>query len=234
MTRPESTARRRGGAHANRTAAWVLLLVTVAGCGLPGETDVRVVDDGSVPYRLLDRELAPSRTTPDGPVAAGAPVVFWLRGDDLLAPAEVPASCADGPNELVETLLRLLEAPPDASARSVGRSSAIPPSSELELVEIEDGEALVALDPATSIAADRLPFVVGQLVLTVTSAPGVDRVRLSIAGDAVPVPLPGGALTSLAVEADDYVGLVVDRYLDRSKRAALSPDIGCPPPTGAS
>jgi hypothetical protein len=45
---------------------------------------------------------------------------------------------------------------------------------------------------------------VGQLVLTATSVPGIDAVRLTLTGDPVEAPLPDGELTSDPLTADDY------------------------------
>lgn len=203
-------------------------LLLLAGCGLPGDTDVRVIDDASVPYRLLDPEPG-SRPGRTGPVPSGTPVVFWLMNDDRLAPTAVSASCTDPLEEVASRLLTTLAAAPDDVARSAGRSSAIPPSSALDLVEVVDGVALVALDPATSLTADRLPLALGQLVLTITSAPGIEAVRVTASGDTVEVPLPGGALTDRPVTAADYAPLLLDRF--RAGGApGLSPDLGCPDP----
>ena len=182
----------------------------------------------SVPYNLLDPE-AQSRPGLTGPVPVGTPVVFWLVHDDRLAPTAVAASCTDPVDDVVDRLLGLLAAAPDEAARSAGRSSAIPSSSELDLVEVADGVALVEFDPATSLTADRLPLAMGQLVLTVTSAPGIEAVRVSAAGDTVEVPLPGGALTDRPVTADDYATFLPERFLGTGRRG-LSTDIGCPTP----
>ena len=220
------------GAWGRRLAATVLVLLA-AGCGLPGDTEVRTVDDDAVPYRLLERDQASAADTDEGPVPGAAPVVFWLREDDRLAPTAVTASCDDRPDEVATRLLRVLEGAPDEGSRSVGRSTASPPSSRRDLVGIEDGVVEVALDPATSITADRLPLAVGQLVLTLTSAAGIDAVRVSIAGDPVQVPLPGGALTSRPVSADDYAALLPDRYLEPGGPPALSSGIGCREPGSA-
>ena len=43
-----------------------------------------------------------------------------------------------------------------------------------------------------------------QVVLTATSLPGVDAVRLTFAGNPVEAPLPSGELTSGALTAADY------------------------------
>ncbi len=208
-----------------RSAAAVALVLLVAGCGLPGDTEVRAVDATAVPYNLLDPD-AQSRPGLTGPVPAGTPVVFWLVHDDRLAPTAEAVSCTDPADDVVGRLLGLLAAAPDETARSAGRSSAIPSSSELELVEVVDGVAVVEFDPATSLTADRLPLAMGQLVLTVTSAPGIEAVQVSAAGDTVEVPLPGGALTDRPVTADDYATFLPERFLGAGGRG-LSTDIGC-------
>ena len=231
MSGTELRARPPRRASVRRAAAAGLMLL-VAGCGLPGDTEVRTLDATSVPYNLLDPE-AQSRPGRTGPVPTGTPVVFWLVDDDRLAPTAVAASCTDPVADVVGRLLALLAAAPDEAARAAGRSSAIPSSSDLELVGVADGVALVEFDPATSLTADRLPLAMGQLVLTVTSAPGVEAVQVGAAGEAVEVPLPGGALTDRPVTADDYAIFLPERFLGSGRRG-LSTDIGCPTPGAGS
>jgi spore germination protein GerM len=211
-----------------RRAAATGLVLLVAGCGLPGTTEVRAVDATAVPYNLLDPE-AQSRPGQIGPVPVGTPVVFWLVHDDRLAPTAVPVSCSDPVDDVLSQQLALLAAAPDEVARAAGRSSTIPSSSQLELVDVADGVATVEFDPATSLTADRLPLAMGQLVLTVTSAPGIEAVQVSAAGDTVEVPLPDGALTERPVSANDYAILLPERFLGSGRRG-LSTDIGCPTP----
>jgi hypothetical protein len=99
------------------------------------------------------------------------------------------------------------------------------------MVGVANGTAEVELSPSTSISADRLPMAVGQVVMSLTSVPGVARVVLLSSGTRLQVPLPGGALTTRAVTSADYGDLLVDRYRrvdDRSGRHAdLAPGIGC-------
>ena len=76
------------------------------------------------------------------------------------------------------------------------------------LVDLRDGVAEIEVETASVVSADRLPAAVGQVTLTLTSAPGVSAVLLLDGGEPVPVPLPGGALTSEPVDAEDYASLV--------------------------
>jgi spore germination protein GerM len=122
----------------------------------------------------------------------------------------------------VERLLGYLTAGPTDGARAAGRSTALPPESRLSLVGLTAGTAEVEVDPETGISADRLPVAIGQVVLTVTSAPGVSAVALVSDGAPVQVPLPGGALTGEPVTAQDYASLLPDRYRGQ--------ELGCPQP----
>ena len=70
---------------------------------------------------------------------------------------------------------------------------------------------MVQLDPGDQgPTANKLPLAAGQVVLTATSVRGIERVQLVRAdGQPIEVPLPDGALTSLPLEARDYLSLVV-------------------------
>jgi hypothetical protein len=169
------------------------------------------VDDDTVPYHLLDPGASPPRppapTEDPGPV----PVVFWLAGERLV-PDATGVSCGVHPEQLVAELLNALAAGPSDEARAAGRSSAIPPDSGLDLVTLHDATVEVDIEPETSLSAERLPVAVGQVVLTVTSAPTVESVVLVSEGEPVQVPLPGGALTDGPVTAQDYEALLPHRF----------------------
>jgi spore germination protein GerM len=208
----------------------VSLLLVTTGCGLPDEERRRTVDDASVPYNLLE---APDQGREDSDAALahprGAPVVFWLRRDDRLTTAPVDATCDDPTAEVVEDVLGTLAEAPTSEGGSAGWTSAVPPSARLELVALEDGVAVVDLDPVALGDAERLPLAVGQLVLSVSSAPGVDGLRLVTSGETVDVPLPDGALADRPVTADDYVELLPRRLVaGTGPGRTLRSDIGCP------
>jgi spore germination protein GerM len=183
---------------------------------------VREVDDDTVPYHLLEPSLTPARPPLPEEQPGRVPVVFWLDGERLV-PEGTGDSCSAAPGELVQRLLSALAAGPSDEARATGESSAIPPDSGLELVGTDGDTAEVDIEPETSISAERLPLAVGQIVLTVTSAPTVDAVVLLSDGESVQVPLPGGALTDGPVTAEDYTPLLPDRY-------QRSTGLGCPEP----
>ena len=110
---------------------------------------------------------------------------------------------------LAAVLLRRLAAGPTAEQREAGLSTVLEPGVPVALVDVVDGTARVALrQPDRDPAADRLPLATGQVVLTVISAPGVERVQLLRDGAPTAVPLPGGARSIAPVTALDYAVLL--------------------------
>ena len=207
--------RPRGAPRLASAGCVILLAAALAGCGLPDDRRSRVVDESAVPYHLLD----PGEPTHDTPHAGAAvprqrPIVFWLSRDDVLTPSDPGLTCDDTPTAVVDAVLAALVAAPTSSERDAGLSSAIPSSARLTLVRITDGVAEVDLDPVTIADAERLPLAVGQVVLSVTSAPGVDAVRLVTSGQPVGLPLPSGALATRGVTPEDYAALLPDRLAD--------------------
>jgi hypothetical protein len=93
----------------------------------------------------------------------------------------------------------------------------------LDLVDVVDGTASIQITPSSqSPSADRLPLAVGQLVLTVTSVDGVDRVTFLQDGAPIEAPLPGGARTAQPVTAADYSSLLA-RTAERAVKVAPAP-----------
>ena len=212
---------------------WILtlsLLLATTACGLPDEERSRAVDAEAVPYNLLTPAEEQSEDSDVGPAhPLGEPVVFWLRRDGRLTTAPVGATCGDPVAQVVEEVLTALSASPTSEDGAAGLTSAVPPSARLELVALDDGVAVVDLDPMALGDAERLPLAVGQLVLSVSSAPGVDGLRLVTSGESVDVPLPDGALADRPVTADDYVELLSPGLVAGTGAArTLADDVGCP------
>lgn len=198
-----------------RTAALLAALIAactgLTGCGLPHPGTVEKIDDAKVPYHLLD----------DGPVGSPTktrrvhasqtePRVYWVARSALAA-AATDQSCAGDTYTVIQKLLRTLAAGPTATERATGLTTALTPDSGVALLELSGRTAVVELQPSTPLPPDRLPQAIGQVVLTVTSAPGVGRVVLRNDGQRLQVPLPGGALTASPVSAQDYDSLVRPR-----------------------
>jgi hypothetical protein len=234
MTQPGSTDSRL--LRATIRAHWLrpavlgaVCMVLLSACGLPGSGSASSVDDASVPYHLLAPETtSPGQSRADEPVDS-SPLVFWLRDGDILVPEAIDASCSEQPEALAEQVLDELATGPSDEARADGRATALPPESGLNLVGIQDGTAQVELNPQPEISADRLPVAIGQIVLSLASTTAVGSVAFTSNEEPVPVPLPGGALTSAPVTPADYDSLRAGRHRDSTTPGSAStPGLGCP------
>ncbi|MGA8978599.1 MAG: GerMN domain-containing protein [Pedococcus sp.] len=183
-----------------------LLLVgtsVLGGCGVPTRTSAEVIT--AVPY---DLGRGPADPGPTSRVSSSATSTIWWVRDDLLVP--VPAA-PEAPSTLATARAAIdrLAGGPTESDRGRGLSTALGPDVRLSVAVTSSGRATVDIgsgDQAPS--AGQLPLAVGQLVLTLTSIPGIDDVTLTAAGEPVEAPLPGGVLTGRPLTARDYAYLV--------------------------
>lgn len=192
--------------------AWlgaVLVVGTAAagGCGVPARTSAEVVT--AVPYDLGRRpsEPGPASDPPSQLPSSATSKVWWVRGDALV-PASAPPEAPSTPATARRSIDRLAGGPNEAE-RGQGLSTALGPDVRLSLAGVWQGRATVDIgsdDQASG--AGQLPLAVGQLVLTLTSIPGIDEVVLTAAGEPVEAPLPGGVLTGRPLTARDYAYLV--------------------------
>lgn len=201
--RPPSGARARAG-----VACLFVAALALPACGVPRASEPTTVNASEVPYRLLDQasgatDPAPSRTA----TAVPAPRVWFVTADDRLTAEAVDIGGTTGA-AAAERLLAALQAGPDPQQQDAGLRTLLPSGTRARLERVERGRAVVEVTfgdvpPAPS----ELPGAVGQLVLTLTSVPGVRSVSLLSAGGPAPVPLPDGRLVDRPVTAADYAGL---------------------------
>ena len=190
-----------------RCIAVALTLLAVSGCGIPTGGTAESINPDDVPYGLVTSRPAASTPSRISVPRGDQPHVYWLDNDDRAVPVSSSLT-GSGQAALGVLLGRLTEGPSDTQRRA-GLGTAINPQTSIRVRALVDGVADVEVrttveDPA----ADRVPLAVGQIVLTATSLPGVDAVRLLRDGHAVPVPVVGGALTADPVGASDYSELL--------------------------
>lgn len=201
---PAGPGRRAAGALV------VVLPLAVAACGLPADGTSATIPPDQLPYGLEQTAARPT-TGPTTPNLALGPMVWLVREDALTAiPAPSSVNGGDSPQVVAEALLARLANGPDETDLAAGLRTALGPTMTLRLVEIRGGTAVVDLDPGTGGqgGAGQLPLAAGQVVLTLTSIPAVNSVELVHDGESLPVPLPGGVLTTRALTAPDYYPLV--------------------------
>lgn len=190
---------RPGRRHARATvaaAATVVVTVVSAACGVP-DAGITVIDPEELPPELRGVTTTSSPPTEDGVPAVAA--VHWIRDRRLVREAVLFES---GPS--AERLLALLERGPVGSSPGDGARSALS-AGDVSVRSHDRGVVTVELrdldDPDQVLA-------VGQVVLTLTSLPGVDAVRFTSRGAPVEVPLPDGTLVARDLTEGDYESLL--------------------------
>lgn len=192
----------------------VAVAAGAAGCGAPGSTRPASIDPAEVPYGLLEPSADPLTAVTEPGVPDPRPSTpVYLLGQDGTVLVPIPTAVTAGPPEQVaQEALARLDAGPDDAERAQGLGSVLGAAVTLSLKGIEDGTALVEVElTSRDIAADQVPFALGQVVLTLTAVEGIDRVQIVSGGEPVEMALPGGKLTTAPVTAADYESLTVPR-----------------------
>lgn len=135
-------------------------------------------------------------------------------------------------------LVRGLLAGPGGALAEISRS-ALPSRTDLDLSVLvtESGVAEVPLSrEVLQASADELSRAVDQLSWTLRQVPGIERVRITVAG--APVPLPGGRIDAPVTSGPEYDaagspdarlwGLRGGRVVDLSTDKATAPDVAGP------
>lgn len=209
MTRGADTAPARTGGARRTTPVkrrWrrllaALLATTVAatGCGVPTEDTPRVIE-----------QPVPGRTPSTAPaVAASGPASerLYLVRDGALVAVQRRLPREPDPQHLLADLL----AGPTEAEQGRGLRSALAGSDVVASVEVWGVTAYVEVPAAiegTGRNDDVLAF--GQIVCTLTSRDGIERVVFTRQGVAIGVPLPDASLSQDPLRAADYAGLIAD------------------------
>jgi spore germination protein GerM len=187
----------------------VLFLLIAAGlsvgCGVSTEQSARLERDSDVPFSLLSP--ATSTAGPGASTASDAQTdavaVYFVQADGLVP---TPRTGAHSAEELVAALV----AGPTADEARLGlRSSLVVP--DLVTSAAADGNvAVVELGPSfADVQGREQVLALGQLVFTLTSLPGIDRVRFESEGKTTNVTRADGSSVTGAVSRADYEELLV-------------------------
>ena len=193
-----------------RLLSAALVVLGLAGCGVPSSGEPTTIPAAEVPYGLASPTPSAPSSPPEQTMLAETGVYLVTAGDVLvLRGRELP----DGGLEAqLEDLLEQLAAGPSAQDLSDELTTALPPEVELAVTDVEEGTVTVDIAGPVAIPSGvggRLG--IGQIVLTATSLPGVDAVRLAREGELVDAPLPNGELTSQPLTAEDFEAFLTPR-----------------------
>jgi spore germination protein GerM len=187
------------------------LVVACASCAIPAGGDFQAIPDSEVPYELSSPRttLAPSAVTtlPGSDTSTEAIDAYFISNSRVLKIVRLVAAPA-GPDQALATLSALDTQDPALA----GLRTAIPKTFSAT-VSVERGVASV--DSTRGLLDTLSPLdqrlAVAQIVLTLTSRPGIGQVLFSVDGVPTGVPRGRGDLAGplTPVTFDDYSSLVV-------------------------
>lgn len=179
-----------------------VLAFVLAGCGIPSQAEPGVIERTSVPFGLLDPGHRPHGAS-DADTDEALATVYFVKAKMLFG---VKRGVATGPmTSQAAAVLAALTAGPDPDEQSRGLSTAVPPSLHLNVAQFRNRQITldIASEPSGVTAAES-PLTVAQIVLSLTSLPGIDKVRLTRDHQPIEAPLADGSLTSVPLTARDY------------------------------
>lgn len=186
-------------------------------------------DDTARPLRAVPAELvAPTTTTSttttttpenqsDEPIATETVLLYFILGDAITTVVRnVPVD--PEPQDVLDSLLRGFP----SSSIGLDVRSAIP-RDLVASVTVERGLATVDTDGSllSEISPIDQPLAIAQIVLTLTSRPGIGQVAFLVNGEPQAVPRGGGELAPAdePVAYDDYAMLLSKALIDTRDRA---------------
>ena len=209
-------------------AAWAPVLLVVAGCGVPLEDSAQALPPEVIPPPAVAPSQPPSpgpsptATASQSPTATATPLptespavelvdLYFIREDGLVPLASDVAVPTDAQTVLdglavgppVETGLRSVVVDPLTGTALV---SVFTPTGDIELptasVTIAVAESFSSLPPTEQV------LLLGQVVLSLSSAGFATVSVVDAAGAPLAVPLPDGRLLDRPATALDYASLI--------------------------
>ena len=181
------------------SAALIALAAATIACGVP-EGAVETIPRAQLPESL--RMPQTTTSTSELHSTAATLAVYWVSGRGLVPE---PVSFGSAPES--SRLIDILERGPATSSQEL-RSAVSGPdvlsgsSVDEATVEVEVGEDF------EDLIASEQTLAVAQLVLTVTTVPGVEEVAIRRRGQVVDVLLPDGTLVRRPLRRNDYASMV--------------------------
>lgn len=179
-----------------RRAAVLLVVLLLAGCGVPEDAVPRPLDPQEAPF---------SRPDPVAdPVGPGRVALYFVRdGRAALTIRPVQRS------QPLPDLLELLLAGPTPDELAAGTSTLIPASITVEDVSVTGGIGVVTLGGPEDQVKTAPPLAFAQLVATLTTPGRLDGVRFRLGDADLDVPRGDSSLSQQPLDQDDYEELMV-------------------------
>ena len=197
-----------------RHSIWLVAVLT--SCAVPSSGSYQKVSSADIPFGLdAPQTTIPQTTTtvPDStsteslPIAVSEPIdLFFISNSRIIKVQRNVASPAN-PSQALSSLVE----GPSTSPEFVGLRTALPTTFTAK-VDVTRGVAQVDATRAflNSLSGLDQKLAIAQIVLTLTSRPGVGQVLFSVEGKFISVPRGRGdsVASGIAVTFDDYASLV--------------------------
>lgn len=194
----------------------VALLTVLSSCGINAEDSPRAISVG-----VDDAGLSVDRADGGRAIEIATSIYLVTESGSLRPTVRSVRVSAQPSTHLSSVLDALIDGPSDAEAAN-GLGSAVPSTTEVLAVTVDGDTALVDLsEDFAAIGGERELRAVGQLVLTVTTFPGVRQVMVRLNGRPTDLQLPDGSFADGPVALSDYAPL-----LDPETATATSSDGG--------
>lgn len=189
------------GRRAGAVAA--VLVLVLGGCGIRAEDSPRAIGTE------LGRTSLPVDQADGTPAVEIATSVYLVTPAGRLRPTARQVRVSPRPSTHLASVLDALIGGPSATEVDDGLRSAVPSTTEVRAVTVDGDTAVVDLsEEFASIGGQRELLAVGQVVLTVTTFPGVRQVLLRLDGRPTALPRPDGSLVDGPVALSDYAELL--------------------------
>lgn len=178
----------------------LLLVASVAACGVQDDGSPRELQAQDVPFDLL----APATSVAESPSQTGVDSTIWFVDNaGLLARAR---RSLEPPVTVEEIIGALLDGVTDAEANNGLRTNIAPGTELLEVTGPDDGLVTVDLSgDFLNVSRELQRLALAQVVFTTTGLPNVDRVLFQFDGEPAEVPGAGDELTSEPLTRTDFV-----------------------------
>ena len=194
----------------------MLLIAVLSSCAVPSSGSYQQVSNADIPFGLSSPQTTIPQTTttvsdPNSteslPIAVSEPVdLFFISNSRIIKVQRNVAS----PANPAQALSSLVEGP-STSPEFVGLRTALPTTFTAR-VDVTRGVAQVDATRAflNSLSGLDQKLAIAQIVLTLTSRPGVGQVLFSVEGKLISVPRGRGdsVASGVAVTFDDYASLI--------------------------
>ena len=198
----------------------LLLVFTIASCGVPRSSKVVEISKAELPTELNQQPTTTTTTTtvaedasaketqqPASEVLSEPVELYYISDDRLVATTQSIVS----PATISQVLAALIAGPPTGD-NGLGLRSALPIDLNAE-IDISKGVAQIntTAEFLTELSPIDQRLAIAQLVLTFTRRPGVGQVIFTVDGQNVAVPRGRGDLAKpgTTVSFDDYSSLIV-------------------------